>query len=508
MGAEAERMFSSEQDTDVPYEDTGSSVHIPDPHPRDVRRALDRFVVQTLRPVSLILAIIFFEAAIGHWVRRDQPMQDVVGLYDLAGVVVFVAMFAVLTRRSLRPKWGHPVLGGIAFYVLVGNILHLWLFTSPTTVVDFILLVFGLGVLILSIPWFVALTTITVLSWVLLASQVFSTPVFESFTTGLVQATAIAALLFFLRFHTHSRLERLRMRDAARQERLEHAVRSLHQADESRSELLRTIVHDMASPVTTLKGVLLAARAGGPAPAEGEKPRRLMAHSIERLESFLEDLRELDAIESGRFDVDRVPVDVEGVVRAATEAYEPAAAEKGLDLSLDVSGPLPVEGDRRHLERVMTNLVGNAVKFTDSGGIEVWARQRDDEVELVVRDTGRGMEPAETEEVFEPFRRLRHAGEKKVQGSGLGLHICRQIVEAHGGRIEAESEGLGKGTTFRVRLPKAPTGTAGPGPAAEAQRLGDGDSHGLTGNVREDGHGARMAGHATARGRGPSASGR
>jgi signal transduction histidine kinase len=138
-----------------------------------------------------------------------------------------------------------------------------------------------------------------------------------------------------------------------------------------------------------------------------------------------------------------------GVI-SATEAL---AAEKQLALEVDVPADLPHgRGDERRLTQVLTNLVGNAIKFTDAGSVSIRASVADSSFLVAVSDTGVGIAPEDRERIFEEFQQVDSSSTRKKGGTGLGLAIARRIVELHGGRIWVESS-LGRGTTFYFTLP-------------------------------------------------------
>src|SRR5262249_5867775 len=147
------------------------------------------------------------------------------------------------------------------------------------------------------------------------------------------------------------------------------------------------------------------------------------------------------------------PYSVLDMVAAVTAATESLARAKQLRLSSDVAPGLPTGmGDSRRLTQVLLNLVGNAIKFTDQGGIEIRAGQRGDRFDIAAIDTGPGTAPADQAKIFEEFQQVDNTSTRKKGGTGLGLSISRRIVELHGGRITVESE-LGKGSTFRIAIP-------------------------------------------------------
>jgi signal transduction histidine kinase len=141
------------------------------------------------------------------------------------------------------------------------------------------------------------------------------------------------------------------------------------------------------------------------------------------------------------------------VVSSVVTNTESLARAKGLALTTTVAPGLPMgRGDERRLTQVLINLVGNAVKFTDAGSVDISARAVDGFFEIAVRDTGPGIAPEDQTRIFDEFQQVDDSSTRKKGGSGLGLAISRRIVEMHGGDITVESE-LGKGSTFRILVP-------------------------------------------------------
>jgi signal transduction histidine kinase len=136
------------------------------------------------------------------------------------------------------------------------------------------------------------------------------------------------------------------------------------------------------------------------------------------------------------------------------ESNIPIAASRGVRIDISPVPPLVVRGDRRRLEQVFFNLVGNAVKFTPDGGrVSLVVRALGDAVEVSIADNGAGIPPEFLPHVFDPFRQADPVPGKRSSGVGLGLSIARELVDAHKGQIRAESDGPGRGSTFVVTLP-------------------------------------------------------
>jgi CheY-like chemotaxis protein/anti-sigma regulatory factor (Ser/Thr protein kinase) len=171
---------------------------------------------------------------------------------------------------------------------------------------------------------------------------------------------------------------------------------------------------------------------------------------------------------SGKLQFDSRPVEVEKVVEAAIDSMRPAADAKNIKFRVHVSSNIaPVSGDFNRLQQIVWNLISNAVKFSPAGtNIDVQLKTVSAQVQLVVRDNGQGISTKFLPHVFERFRQADASTTKKFGGLGLGLAIVRHLVELHGGTVEVESEGEGKGATFIVTLPTI-SGTADPSAKAE-----------------------------------------
>jgi signal transduction histidine kinase len=192
-------------------------------------------------------------------------------------------------------------------------------------------------------------------------------------------------------------------------------------------------------------------------PDELSEPQRRMldviSRNTRRLRDLVEDILTLSKIESGGYGSDRTPLDFAKVIDRALVTIGPVAAKNGVTLHLDVRGPLPVRGDGAQLDRVLDNLLTNAVKFTPAEGmVTVKAERRGHQAVLVVADTGMGIPAAEQQALFGRFFRATNAIKQAIPGTGLGLAIARTIIDNHSGTIEVASDET-SGTTVTVRLP-------------------------------------------------------
>jgi PAS domain S-box-containing protein len=227
------------------------------------------------------------------------------------------------------------------------------------------------------------------------------------------------------------------------------------EADRLKDEFLAVLSHELRTPLNAIVGYsrLLRSRM-----LEGERAERGL-ETLERnataLTQIVEDVLDVSRIVSGKIRLDVQPVDLSTVARDAVATLKPAADAKGIRMETILDPRVaPVSGDPDRLQQVVWNLLSNAVKFTARGGrVQVRVERVNSHVELVVSDTGAGIKPDFLPYVFDRFRQADAGTTRKTGGLGLGLSIVRQLVELHGGTVHAASEGEGKGSTFRIRLP-------------------------------------------------------
>lgn len=237
-----------------------------------------------------------------------------------------------------------------------------------------------------------------------------------------------------------------------RERRLSGRLEALETA---KTDFMSTVSHELRTPLTSISGyveLLMDAGPGSLAPAQ-LRMLEVIGRNAVRLRELVEDMLTLANIESGDFRTESEPVDLAEVIERTVAAVGPAADKASVGVHADVRGPLPLNGDAVQLDRVVTNLLTNAVKFTlAEGTVSVHAEHRGDELVLTVADTGMGIPADEQQALFTRFFRATNAIHKAVPGTGLGLAIVRTIVDQHGGSIEiASTENVG--TTATVRLP-------------------------------------------------------
>jgi signal transduction histidine kinase len=216
-------------------------------------------------------------------------------------------------------------------------------------------------------------------------------------------------------------------------------------------EVTDSIAHDLRSPVTRMRGLAEVTLTTERLNAECEAMAGSVVEECDRLLGMINGILEISAAESGIVPLHLHKVDVSEIARDACELFQPAAEDKGITVTVEAPGPACVDGDLQKLQRVLANLLDNAVKYTESGGqIGISVTKDDGRVIIVMKDTGIGIAESDLSHIFERFYRADKSRSKP--GSGLGLTLAKAFVSAHDGKITVTSR-LGEGSTFTVNLP-------------------------------------------------------
>jgi signal transduction histidine kinase len=233
--------------------------------------------------------------------------------------------------------------------------------------------------------------------------------------------------------------------------------RQLAEASEHKSRFLANMSHELRTPLNAILGyteLIVDGIYGAPPDKIATVMKRVQSNG-KHLLGLINAVLDLSKIEAGRLVLDLAHYSLKDVVHTVCTAVEPLAADKGLDLVADIPAGLPVgHGDERRLAQVLLNLVGNAIKFTDTGEVRIYADASDDAFHVSVRDTGPGLCAADQAALFQEFRQADNSATRKKGGTGLGLAISKRIIEMHGGRIWVNSA-PGNGSTFAFSLPLA-----------------------------------------------------
>ena len=245
----------------------------------------------------------------------------------------------------------------------------------------------------------------------------------------------------------------------------------LREADLRKDEFLATLAHELRNPLATIRtAVDLIGRR--PDTVDIASVHAMLQRQVEHMVRLIDDLMEVSRISRGVIELSRQPLDLSRVLRESLDAARPAIERAGLGLGVELPDePLMLEGDKVRLAQVLSNLVSNAVRYTDAGGrIDVVAWRERDQARVSITDTGIGIAADKLPGLFTLFRQIDRRDVRSQGGLGIGLSLAQRLAQMHGGRIQAESAGLGQGSRFTLSLPlsadvaRSPAGE--PAPAA------------------------------------------
>ncbi len=273
-------------------------------------------------------------------------------------------------------------------------------------------------------------------------------------------------------------LYRQRQQLAHQYEQLKSATTALREADRRKDEFLATLAHELRNPLATIRNGLEILRMN-PHSAETEDVRGMMNRQLKHLVRLIDDLLDVSRVSQGKIDLRKELITLQSALDSAVEASHPLIEARKHTLLLEVpKETLWLNADITRIAQIVSNLLNNAAKYTpDSGTIKLSVTCEGEEAVIAVKDNGMGIPQDMLPKVFELFTQVDNNLERSQGGLGIGLALVRQLVEMHGGSINAKSAGLNQGSTFSVRLPlthgiqEEETMQAAQAPATETQSL-------------------------------------
>ena len=254
-------------------------------------------------------------------------------------------------------------------------------------------------------------------------------------------------------------------------EKTELAMAQVDAANRAKSQFLANMSHELRTPMNAIIGYteLMLDETYGPITPKMRDIHQRVERNGRHLLGLINEVLDLSKIEAGQFKLTPGEFSLSDMASSAVSSVESLAREKGLKLYVTAPPKLPIAyGDERRLSQVLLNLVGNAIKFTDSGEVEIRVEQEGEHFTVAVRDTGPGIAPHDQQRIFEEFQQADTSLTRAKGGTGLGLAIARRIVDLHGGSLAVAST-PGAGSTFTFTLPVAPPAPAA-APAGDAQQ--------------------------------------
>ena len=219
-------------------------------------------------------------------------------------------------------------------------------------------------------------------------------------------------------------------------------------------DFVANVSHELRTPLASIKGYTETLLGGALDNKEIlKKFLTVIDRHANRMTAIIEDLLTLSKLESHQMPMSFEPLDIRNIISGVIQGFEKQVKDKGIEIIMDVGDTTPkVMGDKGRIEQVIVNLIDNAIKYTNSGTVKVWAGKRDNMLQVDVEDTGIGIPEKDIPRIFERFYRVDKGRSRELGGTGLGLAIVKHIIQGHNGKIWVESQ-LGKGTTFRFTLP-------------------------------------------------------
>ena len=405
-------------------------------HPERLREAIRREAAAGVAPATLALAVTYVVFTVSHHYVLPPPIARVMVPLTAGEVLAYLALYIWAVRYGVAPAQAHPALAIVAGLAILNSLTLLFLIDDPEQTTNLYLLAIGAGFLMLETPWFAGTAAVLIAGFAIEVARRPAAPEWTHFGFGMLSALVLAVVIHIVRVRSVVRV---------------HTVDRLRVQDEFKTQFINTTAHELATALTPIK-LHLAMLEKAQEPAARERSLDVIKRNFERLVRMVQDMLETTRLRGRRIEIQRAPVDVARLLRETAESFMPSAAHTGVTMRVDAPPELVANADAQRVHQVVSNLVSNALKFTPAGGrVTLHTHAGREGVTVLVHDTGVGIAPEEADLLFEPFRQLQ-AGEERG-GTGLGLHISKQIVELHGGAIWCESEGRERGATFGFSLP-------------------------------------------------------
>lgn len=295
---------------------------------------------------------------------------------------------------------------------------------------------------------------------ILVDNQIISVSRYVSHWGDLSHLAAIALIIIRRFWEVHSKVRIYSGELEAKSRDLEVKNAELSRIDRLKDEFLANTSHELRTPLNGIIGLADSMIHGATGPLTGPQAENLsmIASSGRRLLNLINDILDFTRLKNRDIQLHKKPADIRQITGLVICLTMPLAAAKGLKIQNLIEEEVPlVNADESRLEQIMYNLIGNSVKFTDSGGVTICARQRDELLEITVADSGIGIQPDKLDSVYNSFTQADASATRKHGGAGLGLSITKQLVELHGGSIRAESApGVGTSITFTLPVCREP----------------------------------------------------
>lgn len=353
------------------------------------------------------------------------------------GIFAILFMASILSIMIFRLGYETPYYAGLNLVILAIGVLFTWEFRH---------------VLLVSISIYL-MYLIPILAF----QEITNYPIFQNNNLFIIETIIIASVSNYF-------VAKLRFRDFESRYQLSNAVKQLSELDQAKTSFFSNVSHELRTPLTL---ILAPTQSALKEDVNVINPKKYMErlkiiHSNGlRLLSLINNLLDVVRANIGKMKLDYSRKDLVLLIKNVMTHLEPLAEKKKIKLEFDSNlSSLEIDMDQENLEKVLVNLIQNALKFTPEGGfVKIGCQDKESEVEVVVEDNGIGISEEAKEKIFEPFYQGDSGSKRVYEGSGIGLGLCRQIVQLHKGKIGVESQ-LGKGSKFIFTLPKKSDETA------------------------------------------------
>lgn len=440
----------------------------------DIRAALGRIVYQNLKPIVSGLAGLYGAYAFGHPVFLGGETGFLLAAVALGTSLLFLVLRLNWAHLPTAVPWPHAVGTGIVSLVLGNALLHFYITGDIAQSTNIILLLVSIGFLSLSTRWYAAMAGMTVVGWLLTVWMTLPHAQLTHYGFAVVSAAVLATVGHIARRRSTTAGERERIRgqqlraelarslqsEATTRRALEESNAALEKAVEEAEEMnrlqaafLADLSHEIRTPLTSIIGFaeMLDEK------LSNEEPSRfvhLIEESGRRLLETLNSVLDLSKLKTESVHLNPSRTNVSSEIQDTARLFQREAQKAGLSLTVDVPPSLEAVVDASALHRCCSNLISNAIKYTNEGGsvtVRAWAEN--DNVVVEVEDTGIGIDDDFQEALFEPFEQSDEDVVQDEVGTGLGLAITQRLVSLMGGHIDVEST-VGEGSVFTVRVPR------------------------------------------------------